>query len=102
MEGDDGGLSQIYGEKAWKVVIRGWKHQVITYEDGTTTLKPEVEWIDAEDEEVIGNSTAFSSIFNGMDKNMFILIKTWSEAKEAWEILKIAYESTPKVHMSRM
>ena len=61
--------------KTWKVVIKGWKHPVITSEDATTSLKPEAEWIDAEDNEALRNSKAFNFIFNGVDKNMFRLIK---------------------------
>lgn len=66
------------GNKAWKVVIKGWKHTVVIYEDGITSLKPKVEWIDAEDKEAIGNSKALNSIFNGVDKRMFKLINTCS------------------------
>lgn len=29
--------------KSWKVVIKGWKHHVITSQDGTISLKFEVE-----------------------------------------------------------
>lgn len=28
----------------WKVVIKGWKYFVITSQDGTTSLKPKVDW----------------------------------------------------------
>lgn len=75
---------------------------MITYEDGTTSLKPEVKWTDAEDEEYLGNSKALNAIFNFVDKNMFRLINTCSEAKEDWEILKNAHEGTSKVQMSRL
>lgn len=75
---------------------------MITSEDGLTSLKPEVEWIDARDEEALGNSKALNAIFNGMDMNMFRLINTCSVAKEACEILKTAYKDTSKVCMSRL
>lgn len=52
---------------------------MITFEDGTTGLKPEVEWTNVEDNEDIGNSKALNSIFNGVDKNMFRLINTCTE-----------------------
>lgn len=71
------------GNKVWKVVIKEWKHLVITSKDGTTSLKPEVEWIGAEDKEALGNSKDLNDIFIGMDKNMFRLINTYSVAKEA-------------------
>lgn len=28
------------GNKAWKTLIKGWKHPIITSKDGTTSLKP--------------------------------------------------------------
>lgn len=71
------------GNKAWKVVIRGWKHPVVTFEDGTTSLKPEVDWNDVEDEKAFGNSKDLNFIFNGVGKNMFMLINTCLVAKEA-------------------
>lgn len=41
------------GKKAWKSVIKGWKHLVVNFEDGTTSMKPEVEWTDVEDGEAL-------------------------------------------------
>lgn len=41
-------------------------------------------------------------IFNGVNKNMFKLIITCTEAKEGREILKTAHEGTSKVMMSRL
>lgn len=90
------------GNKGWKVVIKGWKHSVITSKDGTTSLKPEAEWTDVEDEEALGNSKPLNAISNGVDNNMFRLINTCSKAKEAWVILKTVHEGTSKVHMSRL
>lgn len=90
------------GNKTWKVVIKGWKHPVITSKDGTTSLKPEAHWTDVEDKEALGNSKDLNVIFNGMDKNMLRLINTCSEAKESWEILKTTHEGTSKVRMPRL
>lgn len=50
-------------------------------QDGTLILNPEVEWSNVEDEEALGNSKALNTIFNGVDKNMFRIINTCSEAK---------------------
>lgn len=44
------------GNKAWKYVMNGWKHPVVTFEYGTTSLKSKAEWIGAEDEEALRNS----------------------------------------------
>jgi len=60
----------------------------------TTVLKPEEEWIAAEDELALGNSKALNALFNGVNKNMFRLIKQCIVAKDAWEILKTAHEGT--------
>lgn len=87
------------GNKAWKVMIKGWKHPMITSEEGVTNLKLEADRTDAE---ALGNSKVLNAFLNGVDKNMFILINTCSEAKEAWEILKSSHEGTSKVCMSRL
>ena len=41
----------------------------------TYVLKPEEEWAAAEDELALGNSKALNALFNGVDKNIFRLIK---------------------------
>jgi hypothetical protein len=56
---------------------------MITSQDETSSLKPEVGWINAEDNDTLENSNALNVIFNGVDKNMFRLITTCIEAKEA-------------------
>lgn len=86
------------GNKGCKFVIKGQKHPMVTSEDGTTSLKPEAEWAYVE---ALGNSKPLNVIFNGVDNNMFRVINTCSEAKEAWEILKTTHEGTSKVSMSR-
>lgn len=88
------------GNKVWKNMIKGRKHPVITYEDGTTGLKPEAT--NVEDEEALENSKDLNAIFNGVYKNMFRLINTCSEAKEACEIIKTAHEGISNFHMSRL
>lgn len=75
---------------------------MITYENGTTSLKPEVEWTNTEDKEALGNSNDLNVIFNSPDKNMFRFIKTFLEAKEAWDILTTMHKGKFKVYMSRL
>jgi len=65
-------------------------------------LKPEEEWTATEDELTLGNSKALNALFNGVDKNMFGLIKQCTVAKNAWEILKTAHEGTTKVKSARL
>jgi len=76
--------------RTWKAVLKGWEHLVALDADGnkTAVLKPEEEWTAAEDELALGNSKALNALFNGVDKNMFRLIKQCTMAKDAWEILK--------------
>lgn len=90
------------GNKAWKVMLKGWKHLIIIVEDGTTNLKSETIWTNAEDEEALRNSKALNEIFNGVDKNMFRLINTCSKATEACEIIKATHEGTSKIRMLRL
>src|SRR3954470_23816800 len=88
--------------KAYKAVESGWKHPEKILEDGTTVLIPETQWRKSEEELALGNSKALSSIFNGIDKNIFRLVQHCELAKEAWDILKTAHEGTSKVKMSRL
>jgi len=48
-----------------------------------TILKPVEVWTTAEDELALGNSKALNALFNGVDKNMFRLIKQCIVAKDA-------------------
>jgi len=68
----------------------------------TAVLKPEEEWTSAEDELALSNNKALNSLFNGVDKKMFSLIKKCTVAKDAWDILRTAHESTSKVKSSRI
>lgn len=55
-----------------------------------------------EDEDVLGNSHALNVIYNGVDKNIFIIINTCSSAKKAWETLEAVHEGTSEVCISRL
>ncbi|KAA0050148.1 gag-proteinase polyprotein [Cucumis melo var. makuwa] len=55
-----------------------------------------------EDEESLENTRALNALFNGVDWNVFKLINTCTSAKEAWNILEVAYEGTSKVKVSRL
>ena len=48
----------------------------------------------------LGNSKALNALFNGVDKNMLRLIKQFTMAKEALEILKTPHEGTLKDYTS--
>jgi len=63
--------------KTWKAVLKGWEHHVVLDKDGNKTadLKPEEEWSKNEDELALGSSKALNALFNGVDNNMFRLIK---------------------------
>jgi len=68
----------------------------------TEVLKPEEEWTAPEDKLALANSKALNALFNGVDKNMFRLIKKCDVAKDAWDILRTAHEGTSKVKSSRI
>ncbi|XP_058747089.1 transcription factor bHLH130-like [Vicia villosa] len=84
----------------WKPVIKGWRNPEITFQDGTTSLKP--DWSKDKCEVVLANEKALNTIFTSVDKNMFKLINTCIEAKETREILKTSHYGTSKVCMSRL
>ncbi|WJX28187.1 beta-glucosidase [Trifolium repens] len=90
--------------RTWKAVLRGWEHPKIKDANGADTkeLKPEEDWTPAEDTLALGNNKALNALFNGVDKNMFRLIKQCTVAKYAWEILKTTHEGTSKVKSLRL
>ena len=88
--------------KAWRAVIKGWEHPVITLKDGTTKLKPEEEWEEEEEKLSLGNSKALNALFNAIDKNIFRLVHHCELAKDVWDTLKTTHEGTSKVKMSRL
>ncbi|GAU16587.1 hypothetical protein TSUD_168190 [Trifolium subterraneum] len=90
--------------RTWKNVLKGWEHPKVKDANGADTdeLKPEEDWTAAEDSLALGNSKALNALFNGVDKNMFRLIKKCKVAKDAWEILKTTQEGTAKVKISRL
>lgn len=57
---------------------------MVTTEYGTQSLTPEAIWSKEEDEKSHGNSCSLNAIFNGAYKNVFCLINTCTEVKEAW------------------
>ncbi|KAK2363199.1 gag-protease polyprotein [Trifolium repens] len=89
-------------QKAWKAIVTGWNRPIVTAEDGSSILKGERDWTPEEEAESNNNSKALNAIFNGVDENIFKLINTYTEAKQAWEILQTAHEGTSKVRMSKL
>ncbi|KAA0035937.1 gag-pol polyprotein [Cucumis melo var. makuwa] len=75
-----------------RALVAGWKPPMIVV-DSVSTPKSEVNWTDAEEQASIRNVRTLNAIFNGVDLNMFKLINSCSSAKEAWKILKVAYEA---------
>jgi hypothetical protein len=71
--------------RTWKAMLKGWDHPKVKDANGVDTdeLEPEEEWSAAEDTLALGNSRALNGIFNGVDKNMFRLIKQCTVAKDA-------------------
>src|SRR4051812_16919052 len=80
--------------KAWRAVERGWKHPENFLADGTIVLILETKWSKYEEELALGNSKALIALFNGIDKNIFILVQHCELDKEAWDILKTAHVGT--------
>jgi len=65
-------------------------------------LKLEEDWTPPKDELALTNSKALNALFNGVDKNMFRMIKQCNVAKDAWETLKILHEGTIKIKSSKI
>ncbi|CAM8965341.1 unnamed protein product [Rhodiola kirilowii] len=79
-------------ERAWRAVMIGWTEPMMANPEGAVMPKPEALWSEADDVAAVGNSKALNAIFYGVDENVFKLIAECEVAKEAWDILRIAYE----------
>ncbi|KAK2368014.1 gag-protease polyprotein [Trifolium repens] len=81
--------------RTWKAVLRGWEHPKVKDANGIDTkeLNPEEDWTPAEDTLALGNNKALNALFNGVDKNMFRLIKQCTVGND---------EGTSKVKSSRL
>ena len=84
--------------RTWKAVLRGWEHPKVKDANGADTevLKPEEDQTPAEDTLDLGNNKSLNELFNGVDKNLFRLIKQCTVAKDAWEILKTTHKGPPR------
>ncbi|CAM8934325.1 unnamed protein product [Rhodiola kirilowii] len=89
-------------EKAWKAVLKGWTEPMMNNLTREPIAKPEALWTEEEDKASMGNSKALNAIFSAVDENVMKLIINCEVAKEAWDILKIAFKGTDKVRNSRM
>ncbi|CAM8968990.1 unnamed protein product [Rhodiola kirilowii] len=89
-------------EKAWKAVLKGWTEPMMNNLTGEPISKPEALWTEEEDKASMGNSKAMNAIFSAVDEKVMKLIINCEVAKEAWDILQIAFEGTDKVRNSRM
>ncbi|CAM8956815.1 unnamed protein product [Rhodiola kirilowii] len=89
-------------ERAWKAVLRGWTEPMMNNLTGEPVPKPEALWTEDEDKDSMGNSKAMNAIFSVVNENVMKLIINCEVAKEAWDILQIAFERTDKVRNSHM
>ncbi|CAM8999010.1 unnamed protein product [Rhodiola kirilowii] len=89
-------------EKAWMTVQRGWTDPMMNNLTGEPVLKPETLWSEEENKASMGNAKAMNAIFSAVDENVMKLIINCEVAKDAWDILQMAYEGTDKVRNSRM
>ncbi|KAA0041592.1 gag-pol polyprotein [Cucumis melo var. makuwa] len=72
-------------------LVTAYDPPMITVND-VSIPKPEVDWTDAKEQASVGNARALNTIFNGVDLNVFKLINSCSNTKEAWKTLEVAYE----------
>ncbi|CAM8920238.1 unnamed protein product [Rhodiola kirilowii] len=87
-------------EKAWRAVLIGWTQPMMANTEGVMVVKPEALWTDADEKASVGNAKAMNAIFSRLDENVFEPIANCETAKEAWDILRTAYEGTDKVRNS--
>lgn len=90
------------GSKCWKVVLIGWELSSAKDTTSKDVLKPKITWTKEEDETSLGNSCALNALFNRVSQNVFKINNTYTSAKEAWNILEVAYEGTSKIKVSKL
>ncbi|CAM8880343.1 unnamed protein product [Rhodiola kirilowii] len=83
-------------ERAWRAVMIGWTEPMMANPEGAVMPKSEALWSEVDDVAAVGNSKALNAIFYGVDENVFKLIAECEVAKEAWDILRIAFEGPDK------
>ncbi|KAA0062592.1 gag-pol polyprotein [Cucumis melo var. makuwa] len=88
--------------RSWRAIISGWEYPTEKDEASQTVRKSELKWTKEENDAAVGNSRALNALFNVVDPNIFKLINTCKSAKVAWDILKVAFEGTSKVKISRL
>ncbi|KAK2409421.1 gag-protease polyprotein [Trifolium repens] len=76
-------------QKAWRAIITGWNHPIVTAAYGSTSPKRVADWSPEEETEASGNSKALNAIFNGVDKNMFKLINTVLKPRKLGKFFKL-------------
>ena len=64
--------------------------------DDKYVQKSEEEWTNAEEQASLENLRALIAIYDGVDLNVFKLIK------DAWKVLEVAFEGTSKVKISQL
>ncbi|CAM8907116.1 unnamed protein product [Rhodiola kirilowii] len=89
-------------ERAWKAVLTGWTEPMMENLTREAVPKLDALWTEVDDKASMRHSKAMNAIFSGVDENVMKLIINCEVAKEAWDILQIAYEGTDKVHDPRM
>ncbi|PON47920.1 hypothetical protein PanWU01x14_240940 [Parasponia andersonii] len=73
--------------KARRSILIGWSLPIVRVDDGTISLKSEIDWSPQDDLLASYNTKALHAIFNGCDIEQIMLISSCETAKEAWEIL---------------
>ena len=89
-------------EKAWRLMAQGWKPSTKIDIEENIVPKSESKWTHEEHTLSTQNFRVLNATFYGVDPNQFKTISTTKEAKEAWDILHVAYEGSNAVHESRL
>ena len=74
------------------MVLLGWKLPTKTNAEGKIVPKDEADLTPEEDALSTQNSWALNAIFNGVGPTQFKMIPIAKVAKEAWDILCVAFE----------
>ncbi|KAL1214887.1 hypothetical protein V5N11_010213 [Cardamine amara subsp. amara] len=93
---------QVIDLESWIAVEERWNHPTITDADGKKTLKPKKSWSAEEKREAKFNAKALSAIFTSLPRNQFTRVQGCTSAKEAWDILQVAFEGTSNVKRIRI
>ena len=81
--------------------MNGYKSLIVVV-DRKTVRKPVADWTQGEKNQTHWYDKAMNAIYNGVSHSEFGRIFTCTNAKEAWDLLRIVHEGTDIVRQTKL